>query len=319
MAAAISSTLKQRISESYYANPRWFLARVALALGVLYILVFWRAFWTPDLLFFIFLLLFTLYGQGRQFLYKFGPFVLLLLSYDSLRGLAPYLNKNVHFTEMIDFDRWIGFGHLPTTVLQGWLYPGHITILDFYFYGLYMCHFVSPLIVGIVIWKLRPAYFNRYIAAFILLSYAAFVTYILFPAAPPWMAAEKGFIEPIHKISTNVWFALGVHDFPTIYKQFSPNLVAAVPSLHSAYPLLIVLFIGRAFGAKWGWIFSWYPISIWIGVVYMGEHYLFDAVVGAAYAVTAYYVTNWLFNRYGVRARATHARIKARFRKPVTA
>ncbi len=247
-------------------------------------------------------------GRGRQFLYNFGPFVILLLSYDSLRGLAPLLNKHVHFWEMINFDRWLAGGELPTTRLQHALYVGHIRWLDFYFYGLYMCHFVAPLVFGVLIWRLRPMHYNRYIAAFVLLSYAGFLTYVAYPAAPPWMAAERGLIEPIHKISTDVWWAIGVKDFPSVYRQFSPNLVAAVPSLHAAYPTLIVLYVRRAFGNRWALALSWYPLSIWIGIVYMGEHYAVDAILGAAYAVGAFMMTNRIFDRYGASARAFRAR-----------
>jgi len=80
-----------------------------------------------------------------------------------------------------------------------------------------------------------------------------------------------------------------VHNFPTLYEKFAPNQVAAVPSLHSAYPTLVALFIRQLYGARWGAVAFLYPISVWIGVVYMGEHYVFDVIFGAAYAVAAFY------------------------------
>jgi hypothetical protein len=302
-----------RIKLSYQDSPPKFILRAIYFTALLYILIAWRAIWTPDLLFVMFLLLFMLYGKGKQFLISFGPFALLLLTYDAFRGLAPFLNGHVHYWEMIDFDRWIGGGVIPTERLQHLWYHGGVQWYDYYFYLIYMCHFLTPWLIAIAIWKWRPQHYNRYVVAFLLLSYAGFLTYLLFPAAPPWMAAEMHLIPPMHKISTDVWWSLGVHNYSEIYSKFSPNLVAAVPSLHAAYPTLMLLFVWRAFGWRWGAAFSWYPISIWVGIVYMGEHYLIDALLGILYACAAYVITNLIFKRYGARARARLAVIKARY------
>ncbi len=231
---------------------------------------------------------------------ELGPLVLLLAAYDSLRSIAPLVNHRVHFTEMVRFDRSLTGGDIPTYYLQKWLYHGHLNWYDFYFYALYMLHFIIPLILAVLIWRYRPYLYRRYMIAFLLLSYAAFMTYLAFPAAPPWMASEMHLITQIHKISTDVWWALGVRDITAFYKTISPNLVAAVPSLHAAYPTMILLFITRAFGWRWGLALAWYPASIWLGVVYMGEHYVFDVLLGISYAVIAFVVTEWAFKRYTV-------------------
>lgn len=308
-------TTFRKLSAARREHPQRFWLQVAYLVCLVYILVFWRAIWTPDLLFFMFLLLFALYGQGREFIVNFGPFVVLLLIYDSLRGFTPYLNKHIHYLQMPNFDRWLTHGTLPTSWLQHHLYNGHLSWYDYYFYTLYMCHFLAPLLVAVAIWKWRPQHYNRYVMAFLLMSYAGFVTYILFPAAPPWLAAQLGYIPPIHRISSDVWWALGVHDFSTLYSKFSPNEVAAVPSLHSAYPVMILLFLRQAFGWRWALAFVWYPISMWIGVVYMGEHYVFDVILGIVYALAAYGITNWFLDRYGSRARRLRARWRARYQQ----
>jgi membrane-associated phospholipid phosphatase len=66
--------------------------------------------------------------------------------------------------------------------------------------------------------------------------------------------------------------------------------------------------------------FAWYPLSMWIGVVYLGEHYALDVFIGAIYALAAYGATNWLFDRYAHRARAIHGRWRQRYqRRPAVA
>lgn len=274
-----------------------FWLRLAAIGSILYFLLFWKAFWSPDTLFLIFLVVFSLLGQAKQYVWRFAPFALLLLTYDSFRSLVPFLNKHVHYTEMINFDRWLGGGALPTNELQNLLYHGSLHWYDYYFYFLYMAHFLAPFILAVLIWKLRPAHYWTYVAALITLSYAGFLTYLLFPAAPPWLAAQHGLIPPLEKLSTDVWWSWGVHNFPTIYSNLNPNPVAAVPSLHAAYPMLDLLFVWRLFGRKAGMIFAIYPISLWIGVVYLGEHYAFDVFLGMAYAAGAFWAVHHLAGR----------------------
>jgi membrane-associated phospholipid phosphatase len=66
--------------------------------------------------------------------------------------------------------------------------------------------------------------------------------------------------------------------------------VAAIPSLHAAYPLLLLLFAWRFFGLR-ALVLAPYVAGVWLAVVYMGEHYVFDVLVGAAYSVAAFVLT----------------------------
>ena len=100
--------------------------------------------------------------------------------------------------------------------------------------------------------------------------------------------------------------------------QFAPNPVAAVPSLHSAYPTLVALFIWKLYGRKWGLISFLYPLSVWVGVIYMGEHYLFDVLSGITYAVVSFLVVEALMNRRQ-RNRKRNAAATRRPAVPVTA
>jgi membrane-associated phospholipid phosphatase len=65
------------------------------------------------------------------------------------------------------------------------------------------------------------------------------------------------------------------------------NLVAAVPSLHAAYPLLMTLFVGAKL-PKLVPLLTVYVLAVWMAIVYLGEHYVFDIVTGVIYAVLAY-------------------------------
>lgn len=276
------------------------------------ILVTQRTFWTPDMLFVVLLVIFTAFGQARGFLVRFLPLVALMLLYEIFRGIADDLNGTVHYTEMIDFDRWMFFGHLPTVVLQEWWWHGQVRWYDFYFYFLYTIHFLMPVLLAVLIWKKADQRYWQFMWALLGLSFAAFVTYILFPAAPPWMASLHGYIdEPMRRVSSDIWWAMGITNFSEIYDNLPANPVAAVPSLHSAYPLLFSLFITGLFGLKRFWWVYIYPVSIWVGVVYTGEHYVIDVILGALYAVLAYYASEYIYDWYYASRWRTRSRKKA--------
>ncbi|MBI3624119.1 phosphatase PAP2 family protein [Candidatus Saccharibacteria bacterium] len=275
------------------SSPRYWLAAVYIA-ALAGIFVSVRTFWTPDILFLALFGFFLILEQGKRFIVYFLPFVVLLLSYEKLRSLAPRLNQHVHYLTMIRFDTRLFGGHLPTAWLQQHWYAGHAMWYDFYFYFLYMLHFVAPIVLAVAVWKFRPRNYWTYVTALVVLSYGAFITYVLFPAAPPWLASSKGLIAPIHRISSDVWTILGVKNFSTYYEQLTPNIVAAVPSLHAAYPLLFSLVIGKNWGKRWFWLSLLYPVSVWVGVVYLGEHYVMDVLLGIVYALVSFWAAPYI-------------------------
>lgn len=282
MAKKITTALKYE----YTRDKAGFALRAIVVLMALALLVVKRSIWTPDTLLVIVLIIGVVFGRARQFVIRFVPFLGMLIVYDSMRGWADDLAGPVHFMEMIDFDKLLAGGVLPTVWLQAHWWDGRVGVLEFYFYFIYTLHFLIPVIVGLILWKYSPRLYWPFVWTVVAVSFAAFVTYILFPAAPPWMAKELGYITaPLHRISSDVWWAMGVQNFSELYKNISPNAVAAVPSLHSAYPLIVALFIIRAFSFHRTWWVLFYPISMWVGVVYLGEHYMFDIVAAVVYVL----------------------------------
>ena len=149
--------------------------------------------------------------------------------------------------------------------------------------------------LAILVWKKRAGYYWQVISTYVVLSFAGFLTYLLFPAAPPWMASDQGYIQPITHVSNYIWASLGFHNFSLAYSKIAPNPVAAVPSLHAAYATLFVIFITKFFGKKWGVVSLVYPLLIFTGTVYMGEHYAIDAILGILYAFGSYFFVRWSY------------------------
>jgi len=251
------------------------------------------SFPTPDKLIIFLFFVFMIYGKALEGLRRFSPFIILVIIYESFRGIADELNDHVNYSLAPHIDKFL-FGNLPTAYLQHHLWHGHIQWYDVALYLPYTLHFVIPLGLGILIWKTRDKYFWQVMNSFLVVAFACFLTFLIFPAAPPWMASNNHFIEPITRISSHVWAVLGLHNFPSIYNKITPNLVAAVPSQHAAWAALFFIFIYKLYGKKWGLLAGLYPLTIFFGTVYEGEHYVFDIALGILYAIAGYFITPYI-------------------------
>jgi membrane-associated phospholipid phosphatase len=226
---------------------------------------------------------------GRMLL-EWVPLLALLVVYDYLRGAVSVADRQAHITPQLDADRWLGGGEVPTLWLQRHLYDvGHVHWYDVGIWCVYLSHFFVVWVVAAVLWKVAHDRFRAYAAAVVTLTLMAFLTYWLYPAQPPWLAGELGEINTVHKIVPTVWEHLGVRTAADLFETGNGlvNLVAAMPSLHAAYPALLLLFFWRD-----GWRLriplALYTLAMGFTLVYGGEHYVVDILVGWLYAVVAY-------------------------------
>lgn len=254
------------------------------------------SFPTPDKILIFLAFVFMIFRQLSAMLKHLLPFVAIILAYESFRSMADKLNSHIDYLTAAHFDKLV-FGNLPTVTFQSWLWTGHVRWYDFIFYGAYMLHFIIPIALAVLVWKTRERYYWRVVTTYVVTAFAAFFTYLLIPAAPPWLASQSNYIQPIERISSDVWAAMGLHDFPSYYNQLSPNLVAAIPSLHAAWATLLVLFVFKLYGGRWAAVAGIYPFLIFLGTIYQGEHYAFDVILGIVYGCLAYILTPHLINK----------------------
>ncbi len=221
-----------------------------------------------------------------------GPILGLLLVYNVSRGFADQGTTGrrlPHVTEMINVDRALFGGELPTAWLQHHFFdPDHAHWWDVAVSFIYMSHFVLSLGLAIVLWLKRRALWASFMRRWFALTAMGVTTYFLYPAAPPWWAEKAGVLhENIVRISTRGWQAIGLGNTGTVLNsgQHLANQVAAMPSLHSAFALLAAVFIGSLVAKKWWPLLAVYPIAMGLTLVYSGEHYVTDVLVGWAYVV----------------------------------
>ncbi len=269
--------------------------KIIIALSVLYIvsvsafMIAHRLWFSPDQ-FFVFALFGTLFlGRARLFILDWGPFLISFFSYEFLRGLIPFVSTKVHIFSMIQADQML-FGFVPTIKLQSILYnPANLQWYDYLAVTIYICHFVVPMIVAFILWLKDRKFFRDYALGFLILSYTAFFTFIVYPAMPPWMASSEGYLPPVKEVTGVVMshFLTAPSQVPTIYSIMRANPVAAIPSLHVALPVLTLLFLLKKFRSL-GLLFLPYVIGVIFAVLYLGEHYFIDTVIGAAYAFVSF-------------------------------
>ena len=149
--------------------------------------------------------------QVLQLAIDWAPMVIVLAAYDFTRGAADSLGIGVHFHPMIDFDKAVFFGETPTEWLQSHLYdPEALSAWNVFFTLVYTSYFIVPFALAGYLWaRDRPA-FLRWIKRLVTLALAGLATYILFPAAPPWMAGQMGLLHDVHRTTANGWEILGV-------------------------------------------------------------------------------------------------------------
>jgi hypothetical protein len=140
--------------------------------------------------------------------------------------------------------------------------------------------------------KDRPAML-RFAWGFFLLNLAGFITYHVIPAAPPWyfhahgcavdLGARASEGVPLGRVDA----FLGVAYFRGMYSK-AASVFGAIPSLHCAYPLLVILEGWAVFGRKLRAAAVVYYVSMVFSAVYLDHHWVIDAVIGGAYAVLVF-------------------------------
>ena len=211
-----------------------------------------------------------------------APFVLVLFAYEVMRDLASLLGMPAH--NLAGLDRTLFDGYQPTLVLQTAV--GNLSDADvFEDVGsvVYAMHFLLPVAVGAWLWAKDRVAFRNFGLTLVVLCGLAFVTYVVAPTAPPWLAqpaAVRHLIEDaIQRTSVPsslVW----------LYSQHDYNLYAAFPSLHAGFPVVAAA-AAWSQNRKVGALLGVWAVIVWVAVVYLGEHYVADVIGGVVYAALA--------------------------------
>jgi membrane-associated phospholipid phosphatase len=226
------------------------------------------------------------------------PFTVVLMVYDLSRGVANAISLPLHERDIASAESWLFGGTVPTVWLQDHLYdPNTVHWYDAFATLVYTTHFLTTPILAAVLWLWNRDVWIGYIVRVVALSVAGLVTYVLFPEAPPWLAARDGLIDPVSRLSARGWIWLHAGNLQHVLanaQRDGPNPVAAMPSLHTAFATLAALYLATRLTSRWRYLLALYPAAMGLVLVYTGEHYVLDLAAGIAYAIAAHWlVTRW--------------------------
>jgi len=242
--------------------------------------------------------------RGRRFLWDWAPLFAFWLVYDRLRLIQPLLYARVAVEHPLLIERrafgWLAGGEAPAHAANSWL-AAHTGVLvrigELAAQIVYFSHlFVVPLCM-LVLWMLgasrersREA-FLQHIRAFTLLNFSAIVVYLLLPVAPPWWITLNGAAQPTAELVAEVQISAAMNGrlIQGMIKNAS-QWFAAVPSLHGAYPVLLLL-LGLKNRSRWClFAIAAYACAMWAATVVLNQHYIIDLLAGTILAVAAWWV-----------------------------
>lgn len=271
----------------------------------------------------------------RSVVHDWLPLIAVLFLYDFLRGAADELGARLtdlptlvrdaagrtdqaHVLPQLRADEvlfgwWTG-GEVPTVWLQERLYvAGDVQWYDVVIVPVYMSHFVVPMALAIALWLTRYDLFRRYVWTLVALTLMTLATYALFPAAPPWMAGLNGYLPDVARVTSETLQATGIGTIRSAVARGEAyaNAVAAIPSLHSGVPMMVLLFTWPLIRPYARALLVLYIVAMTFTLTYGGEHYIVDAFLGWLYAAVAVYGVAWLFRRRQVPPAADDAEVAA--------
>jgi hypothetical protein len=186
---------------------------------------------------------FAVYSIGRGWrllgraLGDWLPFTAVMVCYDLTRGVADELGREVHVSWPVAADRWMFGGAVPTVWLQQRFHTPNVVhwyhVLASVTYLSYF--FVVPLTMA-VMWIRNRTVWRRFTANVVALSFAALATYVVSPEAPPWYASSHGLMGELGLRTAGDLIEEG---------QATANAVAAMPSLHFGYAMLVAVFFRK--------------------------------------------------------------------------
>lgn len=252
----------------------------------------------------IFNTLYYLTSTTRKFIIGFSIFIVYWIIYDYMKAFPNYNYGAVHIADLYNFEKNI-FGITQAgkilTPNEYWLLHTNsfLDVLTGFFYLMWVP--VPLAFAAFLFFSNEKRNFLNFLLTFVWVNLLGFVVYYLYPAAPPWYVQQHGF-EFIANTPGNTAGLVrfdnffGTDLFKSIYSKGS-NVFAAMPSLHSAYPLIVVYYAAKGKFRKANIFFITVMLGIWFAAVYTSHHYLADVLAGIITAIIGIFTFNWLKER----------------------
>jgi hypothetical protein len=251
----------------------------------------------------IFCSLFFLSSITRKFITGFAIFIVYWIIFDYMKAFPNYNYNAVHIADLYNLEKrifGINFHGKLLTPNEYWRANGN-TFLDVIAGIFYLCWIPVPLAFAAFLFFWNRKQFLYFSLTFVLVNLIGFVIYYLYPAAPPWYVQYNGFIfhartpgNTAGLVKFDTYFHAPI--FKSIYAKGS-NVFAAMPSLHSSYPVIVLYYgIKNRLGLI-NVFFAVVMFGIWCTAIYASHHYTIDVLAGIVCAISGIIIFNVIISQ----------------------
>ena len=231
--------------------------------------------WKPLFLFYstlflLLLLLPSLKGQRAfRILYDFYPIPYIILIYESLGEITPYLVEGadpliIHWQARI-------FGLQPSVWLERFTHPLLTDLLSL----AYLSYYFLPLFLIFLLYFKGEEVFQEGLLLLVLGYYLSFLGYIFVPTLGPRFALSHLFQRPLEGgIVTKV---------TALLNSLEHNPRDCFPSGHTQIALLCLVLARRHLRVLF-WVYLPIVIALIFSTLYLRYHYLIDVMAGVTFA-----------------------------------
>jgi len=234
----------------------------------------------------IFNVLFYASAVTRKFILGFSIFIVYWIIFDYMKAFPNYNYNDVAIGSLYHAEKnifGISFNNSILTPNEYLLLKSN-SFVDVMAGIFYLCWIPVPMAFAAYLFFKNKKQFLYFSITFVVVNMLGFIVYYAYPAAPPWYIQVHGFnFTPLTQGNTaglarfDKYFNVGI--FKSIYTKGS-NVFAAMPSLHSSYPVIVVYYgIKNRLGII-NVFFATVMVGIWFTAVYASHHYVLDVLAG---------------------------------------
>jgi PAP2 superfamily len=226
--------------------------------------------------------------------YKYGRFL--------VRGHSGEAAHNAH--RVIGLERSLG---LFTEARLQDLVVSSATVVRFLNAYYLVAHVVVTAAAFVWLYVRHPEGYRRFRNVMVIITVAGMMVHLVFPLAPPRMFPRLGFVD------TARVFGPASYGAGSPYKGFA-NQLAAMPSLHFGWALVIAWAVILASPSRWRYLVVAHPVLTLAAIVLTANHYWLDAVVATILFDLALAIDHLLERRRTKRQRQAGATVSSAVR-----
>jgi hypothetical protein len=156
------------------------------------------------------------------------------------------------------FNHYYAYAHfVPTVVVLAWLFPRHETVYRW------------------MRWML------------VLVTFPALIIHVAYPLAPPRMM--PGFVDTMMRFGPQIYGRSRVAGLA--------NQIAAMPSLHFGWSIIVAAAVVKASGWRWRRLVLLHPITMALAIVGTANHWWLDAMIAGVLVGMAWIVLSLVTER----------------------